>query len=325
MSKFFFVLFLLFAVSLAQAGVVRSFGSGPAFEISPDVIVAGRDGQFQVGGFSEDGSPITLSAYFNGEVKNTVDRQWTFTFTLPSTMPYAYVTFKSRAGYLTSVATALVISYNLQKSDTNLYFSPSYNGYMRGNEYIYVVSQPEYGRENLSIFVDNNRLFEWQISPFDNSPKVFEFNLDTKNLKDGIHLFSARENLITGQSLDSNAYIGIDNNGPKVVSFIGKDIFLSGKYEITVKATCAIPLKDISLYVKSGNETTFLSTLPAKDGEAKFTINEFAGSKVFEVNVSDASGMSKVYSFVVQNNQSFIIPLVILAFTLGAILLTFLK
>ncbi|BBJ28212.1 hypothetical protein [Athalassotoga saccharophila] len=324
MSKFFFVLLLVLAVSLVQAGVVRSFGSGPAFEISPGIVIAGPDGHFQVGGFSEDGSPITLSAYFNGETKSTVDKQWTFTFTLPSTMSYAYITFESRSGYLTSFATALVISYNLQKTDSDVYFYPSYNGYMRGDEHIYVIAQPGYGRESLSILVDDNRIFEWQISPFDNSPKVFGFNFDTKNLKDGFHLFSTRENLVTGQSLSSNAYIGIDNNGPKVVSFIGKDIFLSGKYEITVKATGAIPLKDISLYVKNGNESTLLSTLPANK-ETKFIINEFAGSKTFEVNVSDVSGMSRVYSFVVQNNQSFVIPLVILAFTLGVIFLTFLK
>ncbi|MGC8611108.1 MAG: hypothetical protein ACP5LR_01355 [Athalassotoga sp.] len=325
MSKFFFVILLILAVSLVQAGVVRSFGSGPAFEISPGIVIAGPDGHFQIGGFSEDGRPIALKAYFNGEIKNTVDKQWTFNFTLPSTMPYAYVTFESRTGYLSSFATALVISYNLQKSVADLYFSPSYNGYMRGNEHIYAVAQPGYGRESFSVLVDGNRIFKWQISPFDNSPKIFVFNLDTKDLRDGFHLFSTRESLITGQTLSSNAYIGIDNNGPEVVSFIGKDIFLSGKYEITVKATGAIPLKDISLYVKNGNESTLLSALPLKNGEAKFVINEFAGSKTFEVNVSDIAGISKVYSFVIQNNQSFVIPLVILVFTVGVVWLTFLK
>lgn len=326
MSKIFFVLFLVSILSFTEAAnLVRSSGSGPAFEISPAVVFANVDGQFQIGGFSESGTSISLSAYFNGVIKDTLDKQWTFTFTLPSTVLYSYVVFESHEGYLTSIATALVLSYDLKQGNEDFQFFPNYKGYMRGNEDVYVISEPEYGRESISLFLDGQKISQWKISPFDNSPKIFKTSVDTTKLKDGFHLFSTEENLITGQIISSNSRIGIDNRGPEVISFLGQDIFLSGKYEITVKATGTIPLKEVSLYVKNGIQNSLISTLPVQNGEARFVVNEFAGSKTFVVSVSDISGLSRSYEFTIVNNQSFIIPLVILTFTLGVILLTFLK
>lgn len=330
MAKLFILLLsILITFSVMAEGMVRSVGGGPSFELSPAIVFANPNGDFQIGGFSESGTPIKLETYFNGNKMNFFDRQWTFRSTLPSTYLYSYMTFKSTEGYLTSIATALIVSYKLKTDLENgigMAFYPDYNGYLRDNTRIFAMITPGYGRQNLTVMLGGEKLWNLSLSPFDDSPRIFEFLMNTKKIQDGIHTFSAMTQLVTGQFLSTQQKMGIDNEGPKMVSLSEKDLFLDGNYVITVTATDLIGLSDSELYVKNPDGTLeFVGKSDFVDGKAKFTFNDFTGSKNFVLKISDLSGLSKSYEFAVSNNQSLIIPLIVFAFALGVIFLTFLK
>ncbi len=330
MLKAYVLILSAFLASFAIAeGVVRSVGSGPAFEISPAIVFAGENGNFQIGGFSGDGMPITLEVYFNGDVRKFFDKQWTFNATLPSTSLYSYVVFKGENGYLTSVATALVVSHKIMTNIENgigISIFPNYGNYLKGNENIFAIISPGYGRESVQIDLDGQKILERAISIFDNSPKIFESTVNTQMFVDGFHTLSAQTNLITGQSLTIQKNVGIDNNGPKVISFSGNELFFSGKYSITVGATSLVGLKDAELYLKNSDNTlTFVGKNDFLNGQANFTVGDFTGSRMFVVKAIDMLGVSSSYEFTVTNNQPLIIPMIILGVAIGVILLTFVK
>jgi|YelNatPaOPRAMG01_1025707.scaffolds.fasta_scaffold20349_3 hypothetical protein len=331
LKAFVLILSVFLACFVMAEGIVRSVGSGPAFEISPAIVFTGENGNFQIGGFSGDGMPITLEVYFNGKVRKFFDRQWTFNSTLPSTSLYSYVTFKSENGYLTSVATALVVSYKIMTNIENgigISNLPDYGNYLKGTEKIFAIVQPGYGRENVQIIMDDQKILNEPISVSDNSPKIFEADVNTQMFEDGFHTLFAKANLITGESLLAQKKVGIDNNGPKVVSFSGSESFLSGKYSITVVATDLIGLEYAQLYIKNtDNALTSVAKSDFLNGEAKFTLSDFTGSKTFVVKVTDIVGFSSNYEFTITNNhsQSLIMPLIVLTVAIGVILLTFIK
>lgn len=330
MSKLFILLlFILITFTAMAEGLVRSVGSGPTFEVSPAIVFANPNGDFQIGGFSESGNSIALETYFNGKTTNSFDRQWTFQFTLPSTYLYAYVVFKSTKGYLTSIATALIVSPKLKTDLENgigMAFLPDHNGYLRNKTEIFAMIMPGYGRQNLTIMLDGKKIWNYSLSPFNDSPKIFETSIDTKNIHDGIHTFSAITRLVTGQFLSTQKKMGIDNEGPKVVSFSGNDLFLNGKYVITAVATDLVGLSDSELYIENADGAlVFVGKSNFVNDKAEFTLSDFTGSRNFVLKVSDLSGLSKSYEFTVSNNQPLIIPLIILVSTLGVILLTFFK
>lgn len=114
MKKILLILFVIFlSISAMAENSVRSVGSGPEFEVAPAIVFANGNGEFQIGVFSEDGSPVNFEAYFNDEIQKTFDKQWTFQFKLPEGKMYSYITFESHKGPLTSLATALILSSNL--------------------------------------------------------------------------------------------------------------------------------------------------------------------------------------------------------------------
>ncbi|MCL4407248.1 MAG: hypothetical protein M1542_00715 [Thermotogae bacterium] len=329
LKAFVLILSAFLACFVMAEGVVRSVGSGPAFEISPAIVFTGENGDFQIGGFSGDGMPITLEVYFNGKVRKFFDRQWTFNSTLPSTSLYSYVTFKSENGYLTSVATALVVSYKIMTNIENgigIFNLPDYGNYLKGTEKIFAIVPPGYGRENVQITMDNQTILDQPISVSDNSPKIFEANVNTQMFEDGFHTLFVKANLITGESLLAQKKVGIDNNGPKVVSFSGSELFLSGKYSITVAATDLIGLKDAELYVKNADNTLiFMGKNDFLNGNVNFVIGDFTGSRTFVVKLTNVVGFSSNYEFTITNNQSLIMPLIVLTVAIGVILLTFIK
>ncbi len=323
------ILSVLLTCFVMAEGVVRSVGSGPSFEISPAIVFANENGTFQIGGFSENGMPMTLDVYFNGGVRNFFDRQWTFNATLPSTSLYSYVVFKGKSGYLTSVATALVVSNKIMTSiekGIGISYFPNYINYLKGTENVFAIVAPGYGRKNVKITFGGHELLDQPISIFDNSPKIFEVAFNTRMFKDGFYTLSAQANLITGESLVIQKEMGIDNNGPKVVSFSGNELFLSGRYDITVEATDLTGLKDAEIYVKNADGTlSFIEKSGFVNGNANFMIGDFTGSRTFVVMVTDTLNSTSNYEFTVTNNQSLIIPLIVLAVSIGVILLTFVK
>lgn len=330
MLKTFVLILSVFLASFVMAeGIVRSVGSGPAFEISPATVFTNENGDFQIGGFSGDGLPITLEVYFNGNVKKFFDKQWTFKGTLPSTSLYAYVVFKSESGYLTSLATALVVSNKIMTNIENgigISSFPNYGNYLRGSENVFAIVPSGYGRENVQIMIDGHKILDQPISIFDNAPKIFETTVNTQMFEDGFHTLVAQTNLITGGSLTTKREMGIDNNGPKVVSFLGNELFLSGKYSITVAATDLIGLKDANLYIKQADNTLdFVGKSDFVGEKANFMIGDFTGSRTFVVRTTDILGFSSDYEFTVTNNQPLIMPLIVLVVAIGVIILTFVK
>uniref|UniRef100_A0A7V3VT59 Uncharacterized protein n=1 Tax=Mesoaciditoga lauensis TaxID=1495039 RepID=A0A7V3VT59_9BACT len=330
MKKILLILFVIFlSISAMAENSVRSVGSGPEFEVAPAIVFANGNGEFQIGVFSEDGSPVNFEAYFNDEIQKTFDKQWTFQFKLPEGKMYSYITFESHKGPLTSLATALILSSNLAiKIDKGIGFTffPSYNGYMKGDEEVFSIVGPGYGHENLKFSIDKKVLYDMNLSTVSNFPKVFESSLDTSELADGFHNFSISSNLITGQALQVDKTIGIDNTPPKVLSSNGQELFFEGKFVITIQATDTMKLTDAYFYRKSSNGSlTFIGESGFVNGRSALKINDFSGSQTFVAKIFDVSNNVSVYEFTLVNNKPFLIPLIILLTTFGIILLTLLR
>ncbi len=330
MRKALLILLSIFIAGTVMAqNSVRSVGSGPAFEIVPAVVFANENGIFQIGVFSTDGSPVNFEAYFNGEMKTTFDRQWTFEFTLPEDRLYDYIIFKSVDGNLTSVATALVLASKLKtgiESGAGFSFFPTYNGYMKGNETIFAILTAGYGHEDLKLSLDASPIFDTTLNPVSNLPAIFATQIDTSKFKDGFHKFSISSSLVTGQILTDKKVIGIDNIGPKMVSYQGQELFFEGKFEITIEATDAIGLSRVYLYKKgSDNSLILLGNGRFVDGKSTFKIDDFSGEETFVTRIIDQSGNICASEFSIVNNKPFLIPLVIIIATIGVIVLSLIR
>ena len=103
-------------------------------------------------------------------------------------------------------------------------------------------------------------------------------------------------------------------------------MFLIGNYNITVAATDLIGLKDAELYVRNADNTlSFMGKNDFLNGNVNFVIGDFTGSRTFVVKVTNIVGFSSNYEFTITNNQSLIMPLIVLTVAIGVILLTFIK
>ncbi len=229
-------LLVLMSITALAANNVRSVGSGPVFGLYPALTTASTDGLSNFA-ITSNASGVKYDAFLDGKKFFSSGNFTDFTISTPFEKPFYYLVVKAFGAYdNTSVATALIVSPTLGiDSNRMLNLSVTAPG-KNGIPSVFVTVNSGFGRKDLTLYLDGNKIDETALSPFSDSPKIFEFPLNSKS-NAGEHSVKAELRLITGEVYTTSSVL----EGGKLSSEIKQATQVSVSKQLPPSISTSIP------------------------------------------------------------------------------------
>ncbi len=237
---------LVLTMTALSWGEVHSFGNGPNFVIYPSAIVAGKGNQikFKIISPEEDVQYDVLLKSQKIRLKNSD----VFNLNIPFDNSFTYLTVKGIKDWSMSTATLLILSPHMSKVNTNkqlsIFLQP-----IKIPKNLYIFVNSSFGRESLKVFLNTNKVGDYQLSPTEDSAKMFEIPIE--NITNGIYEVKAQLSLITGQTITTATTLSytLDKTPPKIsnVDVTPKVVGPKGDLRISILATDQSAVRSVSI------------------------------------------------------------------------------
>ncbi|WP_156097096.1 hypothetical protein [Mesoaciditoga lauensis] len=232
---------MLFSTAWAQPWVTHSTGIGPAFKVSPAIAVPDENGNIKLL-FSSDEKDIVYSVAWKGKKIEPIENS-TLILTPDLKGMYEYLTVKATTKsdpWDTSVATVMVLSPKIvfdENAPLSVFAVPSSicSSNSSSGVRVYIVVNALLGKKELKLYEEGKNVFDVTLSPFTDSPQLFEYSFKNSNLKSGTYTFEGQLTLVTGESMTSEKDIKVLScSTPTIQAQISPEVISGGKQNFTV-------------------------------------------------------------------------------------------